>query len=204
VALNFGGSQTLRFQIEKGAPADIFSSASAQETAALKETGFVSDYDVIAETDVALIVPADNPRRIERLAEIHRAKTIVLAHPTVPIGAYTETLIRKAELRFGKKFREDITSRVVSRENSVRKVRAKVAMGEADAAFVYASDITPNSGVKQIRIPSQMRVRARYVSAQIQRGQAHELATQWSQFIKSQPARAILEKHGFSRPSSQR
>ena len=51
----------------------------------------------------------------------------------MPVGSYTLQVLRNMNL-------SSVLSNVVSRETDVREVLAKVALGEADAGFVYSTD----------------------------------------------------------------
>jgi len=64
VDLVFDGSQTLRTQIEQGARADIFVSASEDHMKALQNQGLIDNDTVVyfLENRIAVITPADNPR----------------------------------------------------------------------------------------------------------------------------------------------
>ena len=87
------------------------------------------------------MVPADNPAGIRTLADLPKAERLVLAGPSVPAGAYAAQLLQSASAdpSYGADFAERVTAQVVSRETHVRQTLQKVALGEADAAIVYAS-----------------------------------------------------------------
>src|SRR6478752_10147534 len=61
---NFGGSNTLQAQIERGAPADVFASASPDEARALFKEGLCSRPVTFATNKLVLIVPSGNPGHI--------------------------------------------------------------------------------------------------------------------------------------------
>jgi molybdate transport system substrate-binding protein len=58
---------------------------------------------------------------------------LVVAAKGVPVGDYTRTVLHNLAL-------DDALGNVVSNESDVREVVAKVALGEADAGFVYTTD----------------------------------------------------------------
>src|SRR3954452_14954974 len=58
---NFAGSNQLQLQIERGAPADLFASASAAEPQALFREGKCSRPVTFATNILVLITPSSNP-----------------------------------------------------------------------------------------------------------------------------------------------
>ena len=68
---------------------------------------------------------------------------IVLAHSSVPIGAYSQKLIANiantSDISINN-FENLIYNNVVSYEDSVKSVVMKTVLGEADVGIVYASD----------------------------------------------------------------
>lgn len=183
VAFSFAGSQALRLQIERGAPADAFASADAVHVQGLRGAG---KDEVFAGNPLVLIVPRDNPAGLSGYADLPRAQRIVVGAPAVPIGRYT-----RAQLARDPAFAAAVNSRVVSHEHNVRLVRAKVAVGAADAAIVYRSDVDPS--VRAFPIPDA--VQGSYHAAAVTpRGQT------WVDFLRTPQAQAILARHGFSPP----
>jgi molybdate transport system substrate-binding protein len=60
----------------------------------------------------------------------------------------------------------DVLSRVVSEEQDVKGVIGKVALGEADAGFVYATDIGPvRDKVRAFDLPARERPGVSYMVA---------------------------------------
>lgn len=149
-AYSFAGSSTLAAQIAQGAPADVFASADIALPGQLFGKGLVQKPVVFTRNRVVLVVPAENPARIARIADLGKANVrLVIAAPTVPVGGYTLKVLRKLGLT-------SVLANVVSREPDVRSVLAKVVLGEADAGFVYATDARTAQGkVRVLKIPSR-------------------------------------------------
>ena len=196
--LVFAGSQVLRLQIEQGARADVFASASVEHMTALAEAGHVAKPEVFAYNELVVIVPKDNPASIRELSDLARARRLVIGAPEVPIGIYTRELFDRAEALLGAELVSSIRSRVVSEESNVRLVRAKVELGEADAAIVYRTDAS--EAVKTIELPPEISVRASYYIGLVEASPRRELAKGWIAFVESEAGRAVLEKHGFLTP----
>jgi molybdate transport system substrate-binding protein len=195
--LNYGGSQALRLQIEQGAPVDVFASANALHVDALEAAGRVSHRRTFAANELALIAPRDNPAGIQSLKDLSRAKRIVIGAETVPIGLYTQVLLRRADAFFGRGFARDVKERVVSKEANVRLVRAKIEMGEADAAIVYRSDAQSSTRLQVLPIPAQVNVHAAYEFGVLGHKGQKLGSTRWLEFVRSEPGSQLLRNHGF-------
>src|SRR5688572_19177325 len=61
---SFAGSNTLQLQIQRGAPADVFASASPQEAQALFRAGRCARPVTFATNALAILVPEGNPGRV--------------------------------------------------------------------------------------------------------------------------------------------
>jgi molybdate transport system substrate-binding protein len=155
---SFGGSNTLAAQIRLGAPADVFASADMTLPNGLYEDGLCSKPVVFARNRVVVVVPRSNPARVRSIFGLTRPGVkIVIAGPTVPVGAYTHQILRKLNLSVA------VLKNVVSVESDVRGVLAKVALGEADAGFVYATDAKTAPGrVTVINVPAWAQPSIRY------------------------------------------
>ncbi len=130
LSTTFAGSQVLRLQIEQGAPADVFLSADEAHVDALLRAGLVVEPVLFAHNELVVIVPPSNPAGIESLEDLPRARRLVIGDASVPVGRYTRAMLARAGLA------DAVLPNVVSEESNVRLVRAKVELGEADAAVV--------------------------------------------------------------------
>ena len=131
---SFGGSNMLAAQIQQGAPADVFASANTNLPEQLHEQGLVEKPVVFTRNELILIVPKANPAGIHSVFDLRKAGVkLVVGAVGVPVGDYTRVVLHNLGL-------DDVLSNVVSNETDVREVLAKVALGEADAGFVYVTD----------------------------------------------------------------
>jgi molybdate transport system substrate-binding protein len=145
VILNLAGSQQLRAQFEQGARADVFASANTKEmnaaiTAALVVSGTERTF---ALNRLVVIYPKNNPGKITTLADLARPGIkLDIADPSGPVGQYTLDMLSKMsrDAAFGSNFQERVLANVVSREENVKAVVAKVRLGEADAGIVYKTE----------------------------------------------------------------
>jgi molybdate transport system substrate-binding protein len=131
---SFAGSNALAAQIRQGAPADVFASANTSIPQKLFDEGLVEKPVVFTRNALILVVPKSNPARIKSVYDLRRSGVkLVVASPGVPVGDYTRIVLHNLQL-------DDALKNVVSNESDVREVLAKVALGEADAGFVYTTD----------------------------------------------------------------
>ncbi len=196
VVLVFAGSQVLRAQIERGAPADVFASADPGQMKALQRAGLVAEPQLLAGNELVVIVPPSNPAGIERFGDLVRAERLVLGSPGVPVGSYAREILRRAEAGGPPGFAEAVLGRVVSQESNVRQLRAKVEMGEADAAIVYRTDAA-TAPVRAVAVPAGANVRARYLIGVVKGTRKTEAAGRWVGFAASSQGRDLLSRHGF-------
>jgi molybdate transport system substrate-binding protein len=156
----FGGSNDLAAQIRDGADADVFLSASATP---IEELGdLVEDPVVFASNELVLVVPADNPSGTTELSDLDRAGIkLVLGAEGVPVGDYAREALAAAGL-------EEALAQVVSLEEDVKGVLGKVALGEADAGIVYATDAkAAGDDVRAHPLPDRYQPEIRYYAARV-------------------------------------
>ncbi len=199
VRLSFAGSQSLRAQIEHGARPAIFASANQQHMKALETVELVIAPMPFVRNRLVLIVPSQNPAKIESLADLPRASRLILAGDTVPAGSYANRVIANAGELYGKSFVRQVFARVVSHELSVRAVLQKVALGEADAGIVYATDArSADAQVIAIEIPPSLNVEATYPIALVKGHDHSDPAQRFLQFMHSPAGSVVLARHGFA------
>lgn len=198
VQLTMAGSQVLRLQIEQGAAADVFASANEGHMEALTAGGLVQDARTFAHNELVIIVPSDNPAGLRTFDDLPRAERLVVGAGNVPVGRYARQMLDRARQQRGAAFAELVDDHVVSQESNVRLVRAKVELGEADAAIVYRTDAAASQGVTSIEIPTDLNVQARYPIGRTARSENPEAAERFIAFVDSEPARQTLQRHGFT------
>jgi len=150
-AYSFGSSNSLAEQIRRGAPFDVYFSASPLYTQALYQEGRLRKPVAFATNSLVVIVPRSNPARIKTIFDLAKRPRLklVVAGPKVPIGLYTREVLKRLGLL-------KVLKRTVSFEPDVKGVVGKVALGQADAGFVYLTDIAPvATRVRAIAIPAR-------------------------------------------------
>jgi len=201
VVLNLAGSQQLAAQIEHGAPADVFASADQRWMDDLVAKGLVAGTPrIFVRNQLVVVVPRGG--RVARLDDLARPRVkVVLAADAVPVGRYSRQVLEKmgGDPAFGHAFGERVLANVVSEEESVKAVRAKVQLGEADAGIVYGSDVTAaaRTSVRTIAIPALLNVVARYPLARLRAARDAAAADAFVDLVVSPEGQAILAEHGF-------
>lgn len=204
VRFGFAGSQTLKTQIEEGAPVDVFASANNKEMDALVTGGMVGAEAPRAflSNKLVVILPAGNPAALQQLQDLAApGLRLVLAAPEVPVGNYARQSLEKMNSAFGADFSERVLANVVSNEDNVKQVVAKVQLGEADAGIVYTSDAVAAPDLKTIEIPPDLNVIATYPIASLLGTDNPAQAADFVEYVLSREGQAILNKWGFSPPA---
>ncbi|MAS34053.1 MAG: molybdate ABC transporter substrate-binding protein [Anaerolineaceae bacterium] len=203
VLFSFAGSATLATQLVEGAPVDIFASANNTQMQVVMDEGLViGTPDIFAQNRLVLIIPSDNPAEIQNLHDLaNEGVQLVVAAPAVPVREYTNLMLERmaADCAYGDIYREHVVDNIVSEEDNVRQVTAKVALGEADAGIVYLSDVTPDvvDDVRIIDIPDHLNTIATYPIAIINSAADPALAQSFVDFVQSDEGQAILVEWHF-------
>lgn len=203
VLFSFANSATLAAQIAEGAPADVFASANLAQMDAAAQSGRVADeVRTFARNRLVVVMPAGNPAGIESLHDLaNSGLRLVLAAPGVPARDYAEMMLERmsADPDYGDGFGAAVLANLVSEEETVRAITAKVALGEADAAVVYASDVTPDlrDQVVTLAVPDAFNTIAEYPIAPINDSPAPELARRFIDYLLAADGQAVLEAWGF-------
>jgi molybdate transport system substrate-binding protein len=202
VVLSFAGSQTLRAQIEQGAPADVFASADERHMRALVLAKRVLEPRLFATNELVVVVSRAKADALKELKTLPDAARIVLGAPEVPVGAYTEQMLARATQELGADFRSRVEAHVVSREPDVRQVLAKVVLGEADAGVVYRTDaLTAKDKIAIVNIPPEDNVVANYPVAVTASAPAADLGQAFVLLLLSPAGQHTLAQQGFLPPS---
>ena len=188
----FGGSNTLAAQIMQGAPADVFASANMTLPRQLFSEHVCAQPVVFTRNALVVVVPKANPAKIRSVYDLGKPGVkLVIAGSGVPVGHYTLQILARMSLS------ASVLTNVVSRETDVREVLAKVALGEADAGFVYSTDAkTVSSKVTVFKIPASAQPTVQYgicVVANRHRADARAFISK----VLSKAGQARLRRYGF-------
>jgi molybdate transport system substrate-binding protein len=192
----FAGSNQLALQIREGAPADVFASASPIYTQELHRDGLVERPRTFATNSLVLAVPRSNPARIRRVQDLARPGKLrlVVAGARVPIGLYTREVLKRLGLL-------RVLRKAVSQEPDVKGIVGKLALGEADAGFVYATDVRAASGrLRAIALPRRSQPTVRYEIAVVRASRNRVAALELVADLLSTDGRRELARAGFGLP----
>lgn len=198
-------SAALATQIEQGAPADVFLSADATNPRKIADAGLADGAPVpFAGNHLAIIVPSANPAVITSPADVARPGVqIIAAGDAVPITTYAEQLIDNLARTTADApgFVAAYAANVVSREDNVKAVVAKIELGEGDAAIVYATDAVATRRVATIQIPDRVNVTVAYEGV-VLKASGHSVAARaFLDWFAGPAGTAILVDLGFRPPS---
>jgi molybdate transport system substrate-binding protein len=189
----FAGSDTLAAQIREGARADVVLSASPSVLRRLGEDRLVGPPRVFASNALVVVTPAGRDG-VGSLADLTRPGVrLVLGANGVPAGDYARQALRALGL-------VGALDNVVSNEQSVSGVLAKVALGEADAGVVYATDAAiAGDDVHVLTIPRSAQPRIEYAGAAVESGDV-DAAAAFLDILLGDRGRSVLEQNGFLLP----
>jgi molybdate transport system substrate-binding protein len=190
---SFGGSNALAAQITQGAPADVFASANMTLPRQLFQNGLCSKPVVFTRNKLVIVVPRSNPAHIRSIYDLTKPGVkIDIAGPGVPVGNYTLQILKNMNLSAA------VLKNVVSQETDVREVLAKVALGEADAGFVYSTDAkTVPHKVLVIKVPAWAQPKVQYGICVVAKSSHKAAAHAFIKRVLSKAGQRKLHRFGF-------
>ncbi|MDK6301732.1 molybdate ABC transporter substrate-binding protein [Corynebacterium sp. UMB9976] len=198
---NFAGSSALVRQIEQGSPADAFISADEKnmdKALQLPEFSNVTDRGEprIVATNQLVLAVAENPTTpITSLEDLSKGARVAICAPEVPCGTLAHEALNKADTT--------ITLQNPSEEANVSDVATKVATGQVDAGFIYASDAAAiqRQGTKITTLPIAHVAPNKYPAASTDAGADNRATTtpaaEFVRWLATPTAQRILAEHGF-------
>jgi len=197
VIANFAAPGTLQQQIENGAPADVFISASPRQVDALQSKKLIVDNtrkDLLCNK-VVLIVPGDSTLGIKSFNDLtgDAVKKVAIGDPdSVAAGQYARDIFNQYGIM------EALKSRLVLAGN-VRQVLQYVESSNVDAGVVFLTDAKISKSVKVVAdAPDDINKKVVYPVAVINTGRDRTDASAYEAFLFSNQAGAIFDKYGFT------
>jgi molybdate transport system substrate-binding protein len=192
VKFNFGASSTLAENINQGAPADVFASASPKNMKQVVDAGGASDSKTFANNVIEIAVPPDNPANVTQVTDLAKPGVkVALCQPQVPCGTVAHEVFTKA----------DITVKPVTQGADVKAVLTTVQLGEVDAGVVYQTDVqSAGTKVKGIVIPADQNASTSYPIAQLTKAPNAAGAAAFVDYVLSPDGEKVLQQAGFAAP----
>lgn len=197
--VSYAGSPALARQIELGAPADLFISASPDWMDALAEGGHIREgtrRDLLGNAlvlvahgrDAAPVTIAHGMDLAGMLGEGRLAMALV---DGVPAGVYGKAALTALGVW------KAVAPKVAQADN-VRAALALVATGEAPMGIVYRTDAAAEDEVTVVgTFPADSHPRIVYPAAVTAESDAPEAAADFLGFLSGGDARAIFQRQGF-------
>jgi molybdate transport system substrate-binding protein len=193
VTFNFAGSSALATQINQGAPADVFASASPATMKTVTDAGNADGSPVtFVRNQLVIAVPKGNPKGVTGLADLTKAGVkVALCAEQVPCGAAAKKALDAAGVKLTP----------VTLEQDVKAALSKVKLGEVDAALVYRTDAKAAvSDVDGIEFPESAGAINDYPIAVLKDAPNRTAARAFLAYVRSDKGEAVLTAAGFQTP----
>ena len=193
VTFSFAGSSALATQINNGAPADVFASASPTNMKQVVDAGNADGTGtVFVRNQLVIAVPKGNPKNIKGLSDLTSSSVkVALCAEQVPCGAAAKTALAAA----------NVTITPVTLEQDVKAALSKVKLGEVDAALVYRTDArSSSSDVDGIEFPESAKAINDYPIAVLSKSANKPAAQAFVAYVLSDKGIAVLTNVGFQKP----
>lgn len=202
VRVIYGPSQTIRNQIEQGAPVDVFLPSLLEEIEQLEKKGLViqGTKRVYAGTSLVLITSASLPAPIGSTQDLH-----TVAVRRIAIGDPKSSSVGKVAAQFLKfnKLDSQPKPEYVFGEHS-RAVLDLVAKGEAEVGIVYRTDAIANPKVRIVDTASaDSHTPVRYGVAAVWTAKNISGAGDFITFLLTPQIQTLLQEYGFDRATPQ-
>ncbi len=197
IQTSFASSSTLAKQIEKGAPADIFISADTKWMSYLQDKNLLkADSKVnLLGNQLVLIAPKNRAFKVDmdknfNIAAAFSGKLCTGQLDSVPAGIYAKQSLTSLN------WWDAIKMRIVGTQD-VRAALIFVERGECDAGIVYATDAKVSNKVEVLSVfPETSHDLIVYPLALVKT--ANAAATGFYDYLKSEKAKVIFNKYGFT------
>lgn len=193
LAFNYGSSGKLRNQIQQGAPADLFLSASAKDMEQLSDDGLIIEETAQNFAQNRLVLASAEKldgSDLEKLL-VGSEKMIAVGEPeSVPVGSYTKEALTRLGLW------EDIEGRLIFAKDA-RQVLSYVESGNAEIGFIYSSDAQISTKIETIVDVPQNGQEIIYPAAVIKGSGNPRAADYFLEFLLSDRGQELLGSYGF-------
>ena len=192
VKFSFGASSALATQINSGAPADVFASASPKNMNQVVTAGNASNPQDFAKNVMEVAVPPSNPAKVTSVNDLAKSSVkTALCQPQVPCGVVAAEVFKNAK----------ITVKPVTLQPDVKSVLTQVELGNVDAGMVYVTDVmAAGAKVKGVTIPASENASTLYPLAALRHSQEEAIAQAFVAYVLSPTGEQVLKAAGFQQP----
>ena len=192
VKFSFGASSALATQINSGAPADVFASASPKNMNQVVTAGNASNPQDFAKNVMEVAVPPSNPAKVTSVNDLAKSSVkTALCQPQVPCGVVAAEVFKNAK----------ITVKPVTLQPDVKSVLTQVELGNVDAGVVYVTDVqAAGAKVKGVTIPADVNASTLYPIAALTHSKESSIAQAFVAYVLSPAGEQVLKAAGFEQP----
>jgi molybdate transport system substrate-binding protein len=206
LVMSTDASSALETKIEQGAPASVFLSADTTNPQKLVDKGLTTGPPVnFAKNILTVIVPIANPAKIKTPVDLAKpAVKVIAAGDAVPITKYANMLVANLSKQPGypANFVALYNANVVSKEDNVKAVVAKLELGVGDAGIAYVTDAKASTKVATVDVPPSANVVATYAGVVVKASPDTAAANAFLTWFAGPDGQAILSGFGFKPPSA--
>jgi len=205
LVISTDASSALETKIEQGAPADVFLSADTANPQKLVDKALANgSLTNFAKNRLTVIVPKDNPAKIQTPADLAKAGVkVIAAGDAVPVTKYANKLVGNLakEPGYPPDFVDAYNANIASREDNVGAIVAKVGMEQGDAAIVYMTDANAQADVAPVDVPPDANVIATYAGAVVKSSANPSASNAFLTWLAGPDGQAVLSGFGFLPPT---
>ncbi len=189
VLISSGSSGALVRQLESGTTADVLITADIATMARAQGKQAVSTIPVtVARGRLVLAVPKGNPGRVTSLADLSKPDLVVaLCVVEAPCGAAAQKALSA----------RGINASVDTYESDSGHARGRLALGEADAALIWAADLGSDGKVQEVRLSAGLLPSTSYPAAVVSTSTNTASANQFVLFLLGARGQEELTSHGL-------
>lgn len=186
--------------------------AGARALEEMKQSGVVKDVVQYATNDLAIMIPAGNPKNIQSLKDLGRPD-VRLAMPNPEWEGVAKQIGDSLRAAGGEELFQSVYDTKVRAGSTVlteihhRQTPMRIMSGHADAGVTWASEVkfqeSIGNPIQGVVIPPDQNTTAIYAGGVMQNAPHAEAAVEWLSFLTSAEAQEIYHLYGFrSLPSS--
>ncbi|MDP2216243.1 MAG: molybdate ABC transporter substrate-binding protein [Methanolobus sp.] len=201
VIMNFGNVGSLRMQIEGGAPIDVYAPADSNHMDILASKGLIynDSRQDFAGNSLVLIVPKGNVLNLTRIEDLTKpeVKRIALSDTEASaVGRYAKQTLVEEGIWNG------VQNKLLTGD-TVKNSLVYVERGEADAGFVFMTDVSSaKPGSIEVITSVPVSTPITYPIAVISSTSHREESQLFVDFVTGERGKSILEQYGFSIPNN--